>query len=69
MDTNRMSDGRLVTADMLQDLPQPVQRYMAYTGVVGRPWINTVRVKHTGRFRRGLGFDRVLRRGLRRGHP
>ena len=56
MDTNRMSDGRLVTADMLQNLPEPVQRYMAYTGVVGTPWIHTVCVKHSGRFR--LGRDR-----------
>jgi hypothetical protein len=56
MDGNEMSDGRLVTADMLQNLPEPVQRYMAYTGVVGTPWIHTVRVRHTGRFR--LGRDR-----------
>ncbi len=56
MDMNRMSDERLVTADMLQGLPEPVQRYMAYTGVVGKPWINTARVKHTGKFR--LGRDR-----------
>ena len=56
MKTNGMSDDRLVTTDMLQDLPKPVQRYMAYTGVVGKPWINTVRVKQVGRFR--LGQDR-----------
>jgi len=56
MDTNRMNDKRLVTADMLQDLPEPVQRYMAYTGVVGSPWINTVRLEQVGRFR--LGRDR-----------
>lgn len=56
MDTERMSDERLVTAEMLQELPGPVQRYMAYTGVVGRPWIDTVRLTQTGRFR--LGRDR-----------
>ncbi len=47
---------RLVTADMLKDLPEPAQRYMNYTGVVGQPWINTVRVRYTGTFR--LGADR-----------
>jgi hypothetical protein len=56
MDERQTNDGRLVTADMLQDLPEPVQRYMAYTGVVGKPWIDTVRVQHAGRFR--LGQDR-----------
>jgi hypothetical protein len=56
MNTNRMSDDRLVTADMLRNLPEPVQRYMAYTSVVGKPWIHTARVKQTGRFR--LGRDR-----------
>jgi hypothetical protein len=42
---------RLVTADMLQNLPEPVQRYTAYTGVLGKPLINTVQLKQTGRFR------------------
>ena len=47
---------RLVTADMLKHLPEPAQRYMNYTGVVGQPWINTMRVKYTGIFR--LGADK-----------
>jgi hypothetical protein len=51
MNTNGTSNGHLVTADMLQALPDPVQRYLTYTGVVGKPWINTVRVKQVGRFR------------------
>jgi hypothetical protein len=42
---------RLVTAEMLRNLPGPVQRYMNYTGVVGKPWINTVRIRYTGKFR------------------
>ncbi len=50
MSTQRHS-GRIVTADMLQRLPEPVQRYMAYTGVVGKPWTDTVRLRQTGRFR------------------
>lgn len=47
-------NAHLVTAEMLQNLPEPVQRYMIYTGVVGKPWIDTVNLKQTGRFRQGL---------------
>ena len=48
---NTRTNMRIVTADMLKHLPQPAQRYLNYTGVVGQPWINTVRVKYTGIFR------------------
>jgi len=41
----------LITAEMVQDLPEPVQRYMAFSGVVGRPWIDAVRLWQIGRFR------------------
>jgi hypothetical protein len=41
---------------MLARLPEPVQRYMNWTGVVGRPWIRTAYVKQSGRFRQG--FDK-----------
>ena len=51
MDTHGMNDDRLVTPDMLQPLPEPAQRYMNYTGVVGKPWIKTVRIKYDGQFR------------------
>ncbi len=47
---------RVVTDAMLAGLPEPVQRYMAYTGVVGQPWINTVRLAYSGQFR--LAADR-----------
>jgi hypothetical protein len=50
MSTRAMND-RLVTAGMLKNLPEVVQRYMKYTGVVGKPWIDTVRIKYTGQFR------------------
>jgi hypothetical protein len=53
MDEGQMKNDRLVTADMLQRLPEPVRRYLNYTGVVGKPWINTVRLKQSGRFRTG----------------
>ena len=42
---------RIVTADMLRHLPEPAQRYLNYTGVVGKPWTDTVRIKYTGWFR------------------
>ncbi len=49
-------NNQIVTADMLKDLPEPAQRYLNYTGVIGQPWINTVRVKYAGVFR--LGADK-----------
>jgi hypothetical protein len=45
---------QLITEDMLADLPAPVQRYLDFTGVVGKPWVDTVHLKQTGRFRQGL---------------
>ena len=42
-----------VTEDMLAGLPEPVQRYMAYSGVVGKAWIKDVRLQQRGRFRTG----------------
>jgi hypothetical protein len=41
---------------MLDGLPEPVQRDLKYTGVVGKPWIESVYLKQSGRFR--LGGDR-----------
>jgi hypothetical protein len=38
----------LVTEEMLQDLPEPVQRYLRYTGVVGKPFVGTVRLEQKG---------------------
>ena len=43
-----------VTKDMLANLPVPVQRYMSFTGVLGKPWINSVVLKQVGTFRQGL---------------
>jgi hypothetical protein len=44
----------LITEDMLTNLPEPVQRYMSFTGVLGKPWINRVNLKYVGNFRQGL---------------
>lgn len=42
---------RVVTEDMLEPLPEPVQRYMRWTGVVGKPWIRTAHIRQEGVFR------------------
>ena len=41
----------LVTEDMLAALPEPAQRYLRYAGVVGRPMVDTVRVRQVCRMR------------------
>jgi len=41
----------IVTEAMLEHLPEPVQRYMVHTGVVGKTWIDTVHLKYSGEFR------------------
>jgi CBS domain-containing protein len=50
---NNQNHRRLITPEMLEDLPEPVRRYMEYTGVVGFPWINNARLKQAGTFRMG----------------
>jgi len=56
MNTSNTNQQRLVTADMLQALPEPAQRYLNYTGIIGEPWIDTARIKYEGIFR--LGADK-----------
>jgi hypothetical protein len=46
----------VISENMIAHLPEPVQRYMRWTGVIGQPWIRTARVRQAGRFR--LGADR-----------
>ena len=41
----------LVTEEMLAGLPEPARRYLRYTGVVGRPLVDTVRVRQRCRMR------------------
>ena len=45
----------VVTEGMLTDLPDPVCRYLRYTGVVGRPFPDTIRLRQKGRMRPGPG--------------
>ena len=42
---------KTITQEMLKNLPAPIQRYLIYTGVIGMPWIENVRLKYTGKFR------------------
>jgi hypothetical protein len=51
MSNTQTNNGRLVTTDMLRDLPEPAQRYMEYTAVLGKLWIDTARIRYAGRFR------------------
>jgi hypothetical protein len=53
----RAAPGRagVVTEEMLADLPEPVRRYLRYTGVVGSPFPGTIRLRQTGRLRAGPG--------------
>ena len=53
MNNNDQQNQRVITSEMLENLPAPVQRYLAYTGVVGYPWIANARLKQVGKFRQG----------------
>ena len=41
----------VITEEMLRDLPTPVRRYLTYTGIVGKPRIQTVHLKQRGAMR------------------
>ncbi len=45
------SQQTIVTDAMLEGLPEPVKRYLRYTGVVGKPIPQTVRLKQSGGMR------------------
>jgi len=53
----RASPGRagVVTEEMLTGLPEPLCRYLRYTGVVGKPVPGTIRLSQKGRMRTGPG--------------
>lgn len=53
---NNVMRNTVISEDMLDPLPEPVQRYMRWTGVVGKPWIRTARIRQEGVFR--LGADK-----------
>jgi len=51
LDRPRPPHAPLVTEEMLAGLPEPAQRYLRYAGVVGRPLVDTVRVRQACRMR------------------
>lgn len=46
-------DSSIVSEDNLVGLPAPVRRYLTYVGIIGKCWIETVRIKYSGKFRTG----------------
>ena len=46
---------RVVTEQDLVGLPDPVQKYLHYAQVIGKQWINTVRLQQRGYFRMKQG--------------
>jgi hypothetical protein len=51
LDRPRPPHAPVVTEAMLVGLPAPAQRYLRYAGVVGRPMVDTVRVRQVCRMR------------------
>lgn len=46
---------KLVSEEMLVGLPEPVQRYLRYTGVVGKPFVRRAHLRQSGRMLLGRG--------------
>ncbi len=41
-------EARFVSEGMLDGLPEPVQRYLRYTGIIGKPFVRRVHLKQRG---------------------
>lgn len=50
---------RLVGEELLVGLPEPVQRYLRVTGVVGKPFVRRVHLRQRGRMQLGRGLPWV----------
>jgi len=62
LDRPRPPHPPLVTEEMLAGLPEPAQRYLRYAGVVGRPLVDTVRLRQRCRMRpapNGISFPLI----------
>jgi hypothetical protein len=46
----------VVTAEMLQPLPDPVRRFLTYAGVVGHPFVGTVHLTQSGQILLGQNW-------------
>jgi hypothetical protein len=42
-------EAKFVTEAMLDGFPEPVQRYLRYTGVIGKPLVRTVQLRQSGK--------------------
>src|SRR5438067_248914 len=49
------ANGDTVAGEELADLPEPVQRWLRYAGVVGKPRVRSVRLKQQGTLRQQEG--------------
>lgn len=47
--------GTLITEEDLAGLPEPMARYMRFTGVAGKKPISFLHLKHSGKFKTGVG--------------
>ncbi|MCF8231348.1 MAG: hypothetical protein K9J27_04095 [Bacteroidales bacterium] len=50
-------DGKTFSYDQLEGLPAPVQRYFKHVLPQGQPYVESVRLKHDGRFKSGVDKD------------
>ena len=49
----RETKSNIITEEGLEGLPEPVQKYLRYTGAIGKEKTETVRLKQKGSFRQG----------------
>ena len=54
----------VVAEEMLSGLPEPVRRYLTYTGVVGKPFVRLARLTQKGKMRLGLDCQLVRNRSV-----
>jgi hypothetical protein len=45
----------VITEEMLGELPEPARRFLRYAGVIGRPFVGTVRLTQTGQIQVDAG--------------
>jgi hypothetical protein len=58
-----VQSGALVTEADLEDLPEPMARYIRFSGAVGKPRIEAVHLLHGGRFKTAAGAPWMPIRG------
>lgn len=49
----KKSGSKIITEEDIKHLPEPVKKYLNYTGFIGKERVNTVRLKQKGFFRQG----------------